>query len=591
MIATSPDGQWAVIRRGRELSLLAGGAGPATAQVELPSDDADLAIVGPPSVVVAVTRGEPGPRMMLYQPPSLEAVARLDLDTALRIAAITGPRVVLVSPDGKMVIIVRIAGRALSTQIIDPQSPVEFAVGLDRNQVLFGLLRKLEAWDAVSARPLLRMQLALPPPPRVIGAAQGHVWAMQAGGDSIVVSRLSDGRPFHHPLGVSIDEVIAHPASPLLVLVTPRGLIRLHCFAHSVTVIDAPWQPGTSLAQLVVGDDIRLLGVAPGQDSEPWRVPIGGSGVPAIQVETAAEPATGKPRTPRDRTGQDGTERAAGTAPVERPDRGQRPELGRCPEPGQRPEPAARIDPGQRPERPERLSIAGARPVAVPAPPPPAPRPTRSREWREPLAVYGAELARGGDAELPVVAAESKLGQLVQRLELPAGAHRALIALYSLYLIGDPAVAIARLARALGDWTEPLGQGELEQLAMLRRRNGKVALRGAVTDLLDGASPRSIRMVGDAAAVARPGAARMPRDGRSDAAIEHELAIQFGRIAVIEGATAPSLLETRLHGATAVALAPPTTRPLPWPRDAGLVVVTGAAEPTWVTALPVVTAA
>ena len=179
----------------------------------------------------------------------------------------------------------------------------------------------------------------------------------------------------------------------------------------------------------------------------------------------------------------------------------------------------------------------------------------------------------------------------MQRLELPAGAHRALIALYSLYLIGDPAVAIARLARALGDWTEPLGQGELEQLAMLRRRNGKVALRGAVTDLLDGASPRSIRMVGDAAAVARPGAARMPRDGRSDAAIEHELAIQFGRIAVIEGATAPGLLEARLHGATAVALAPPTTRPLPWPRDAGLVVVTGAAEPTWVTALPVVTAA
>ena len=187
MITTSPDGQWAAVRRGREVSLLAAGAGPVTSRIELETDEADLVIVGPPSVLAIVTRGPgggftstPGPkmegggfaptpgvnRMVLYQPPYLDAVARLDLDTAMQIAAVTGPRVALVSRDGKAVTIVRIAGRALSAQPIDTGSPVEFAVGLERNQILFGLLRKLEAWDAVSGRPLLRMQLQLPPPPR-----------------------------------------------------------------------------------------------------------------------------------------------------------------------------------------------------------------------------------------------------------------------------------------------------------------------------------------------------------------------------------------------------------------------------------------
>jgi hypothetical protein len=215
----------------------------------------------------------------------------------------------------------------------------------------------------------------------------------------------------------------------------------------------------------------------------------------------------------------------------------------------------------------------------------------RTRAWRDPLAAFGAELVRGGDAELPVVAADTELGQLAHRLGLPAGARRALVALYGAYLIGEPGVALARLAHALGDWTEALGQGELGALAMLRRRGGKVWLRGSVTDLLDGAGPRAIRVIGSAAAALRSGATRLARDGRSDAAIETELAHQLGRIAVIEGGAALALLEARLHGTTAVALAPPAARPLPWPRDAGLIVVAEPAAPAWVAALPALTAA
>jgi len=307
--------------------------------------------------------------------------------------------------------------------------------------------------------------------------------------------------------------------------VTERGLVRLHCFAHSLTAIDAPWKPGSALAQLVVGDDIQLLGLTDA-DHEPWRVAIGGA--PA-QAQTGDEPAPPRP------------------APVAEPPR---------------PAPAA-------PERP-------------------TPRP---RAWREPLAQLGAELAKGAEAELPIVGVDTELGELAHRLGLPTAARRALIALYAVYLVGEPAPSIARLAQILGDWAEPLGQGELAALAMLRRRGGRVTLRACVTDMLDGAAPRAIRLVGRPTAPVQPGVSRLPRDGRSDAAIESQLAERLGRIAVIEGGAALGVLEARLHGATAVALSPPLAPPVPWPREAGLVVVADTAPPAWVVALPELTGA
>jgi len=79
----------------------------------------------------------------------------------------------------------------------------------------------------------------------------------------------------------------------------------------------------------------------------------------------------------------------------------------------------------------------------------------------------------------------------------------------------------------------------------------------------------------------------LPRDGRSDAALESLLASELGRIGVLEGSAATGLLESRLAGATAVALAAPANRPSPWPRDAALVVVADPAAPPWVSALPV----
>jgi hypothetical protein len=279
VIVTSSDGQWAAIRRGREVALLAAGTGAPVGVLGLDGDDVDVAIVGPPDVLVVVTR-DGTPRVTLHQPPYLEVAARMDLDRPLRLAAITGPRFALLSGDGKHVAIVRVAGRAMSTQTIDPGSPAELVVGLERNQLLLGLLRKLEVWDAVAGRPLLRLQLQLPPPPRTVGSAQGHLWAMRPGTDEVSVYRLSDGRQFQHVAGSPIEAVVAHPASPILVLVTRRGLLRLHCFAHTLAPIEAPWAPGAALGQLVAGDDIVLLG-AGAIDAEPWRAPIAGPAAPS----------------------------------------------------------------------------------------------------------------------------------------------------------------------------------------------------------------------------------------------------------------------------------------------------------------------
>lgn len=547
VIATSLDGQWVTIRRGREIVLLANGALPAVGQHQLESDDVDLALVGPPTMLAVITRA-PQPKVELCLPPYLDIVARHDLEQPMKLAATTGQRFALISLDNKRVTILRAAGRGLAAQAIDPGSAVEFAVGLDRNQVLLALLRKLEVWDAVSARPLLRLQLQLPPPPRNVGAAQGHLWVTRPGSDEVFIYRLSDGRPFRHYVGAPVEDVVCHPASPLLMLVTARGLVRLHCFAHSLTVVDSPWVPNTPLAQLVVGDDVSLLGMAEGSE-EPWRVPIGGAGAPIVVGETD-EPSEPVLATAADKL-RAMRERAAA------PDTG---DHG-----------ASHFPASTSHAYSSHSSHAGV---------------ARVRAWREPLAGFGLELARGVDSELPIVAVDTELGELAHRLGLPSGARRALIALYGLYLVGEPALSIARLAHALGDWSEALGRGELGALAMLRRRGGKVGLRPSVTELLDGAAPRAIRVVGGAATAPRPGVSRIARDGRSDAAIEIELATQLGRIGVIEGAAGLGILEARMHGATALALAAPVSRPQPWPREAGLIVVADAGAQGWVSALP-----
>jgi len=586
-LVTSPDGQWAVARQGRSVSLLAGATLPAVSTIELETDDADTAIVnGPPNVLVTATRNGGTTRVQLHYPPELETTARIDLAMPARIAAIAAGRLVMVSTDHKEVAIVRANGRGLASHAVDLQGgSIEFITGIERNQLVVGQGKKLEVWDAVSGRPLRKLALELPPPPRTIGVAAGHLWVTRPNSDEVFVYRLSDGRPFRHYIGAPVEHVISNPLSPLVVLVTKKGLVRLHCYAHSLFTIDAPqWAPGSdiALAQLVIGEDISLLGLAAGA-AEPWRVAIGGVGAPLVaEAEVAAEPvlatAADKLRAMRDAA----SAVVASNAPAAASMASTLVVVASAS--------ASSAAGGSTTAAPAKLQTFTQAPPSVPsapaaAPPPQAHAHSRS-SWREALAVYGAEIARGAETEAPLVALDTELGDLAHRLGLSLVARRALVALYATHLVGESALAIARVSRLLADWTEPLGQGQLRALALIERSGGKVRLAQPVTDLLDGAPPREVRLVGSGPQTPHAGAHRMAREGRTDGEIETELAARFHRIAIVEGALAPALLEARIHGATAISFVAPTERPRPWPLGAGLVLVLYGTQSAWLADLP-----
>lgn len=286
MLAVSFDGQWAIRRSGREVALysLAGTLAGPRKKFALPDESDALVWVGPPAVLARVsTKHAPVPtRVELLSASDLAPVAKLDLDTPLALAAVTGPRLVLVGPDVQgaqtKVVVVRTAGTGLAAQPLDVNGvPVEHVVGLPQNQALFVLRRDaLAIYDATVSRPLARPQFPLPPPPRTLGNSLAHLWVTHASTPEVFIYRLSDGRPFRHPAGSAIEQVISHPSSPVLVLVTAKGPIRLHCQAHSLTLVDSPWTPGTELALMpgASADDVSLIGIPPGGDV-PWRVSVG----------------------------------------------------------------------------------------------------------------------------------------------------------------------------------------------------------------------------------------------------------------------------------------------------------------------------
>lgn len=507
-IATSTDGLWAVTRVGTVLTLLERPVDPLVehphpfSSVELASEDVDLTIVLPGGLLVVERSAQT--RVMLLSLPELETVAAIELEATYKIVAITGSRVVL-GGNGPQYVILRIAPRALAPQGIEP-GVADFVAGMEKHQLVFGLPKKLEVWDAVSARPMLRMQLQLPPPPRIVGTALGHLYVTRPGSDEVYVYRLSDGRPFRHQAGSKVERAIGHPASGIVVLVTPRGLVRINCFAHSLTMIDTPYTHGTALAIHGTGDAVQLVGVT--DRGEIWRV----------SLDTAH----------------------AASSPV---------------------------------AAPQQLHRSVSHTVAA------APVP-----WRQVLVEAARSLVRGEAAALSLPE-DCEINQLAARLGLGTAAHRALTTLYGLYLIGEQ-LPIARIAEITDGWAEPLGQGELAQLALLRRLpDGRVRLRHGVSNLLDGAPPHAIRLEGLTPRGIRHGAFKLVRRGRTDDSLEAALIEQLGRIAVIEGDVRTGLLEARLHEAVALVHTAPPQRPVPWPRDASAVIVVDEGTPRWVTEL------
>ncbi len=192
--------------------------------------------------------------------------------------------------------------------------------------------------------------------------------------------------------------------------------------------------------------------------------------------------------------------------------------------------------------------------------------PTRS--WREGLARFGVALS----GELPEIGGE--LATVLRRLELPETARRAAVTLYAAYLAGSPFVPMLHLASWLGEagWSEVLGQGELGRLALLRHRDGAVALRRTVLDTLDGRPWAAIRLAGERGE--RGAALNLRRDtARVSSATWPAWAARLGRVALVTGKLRRAVLEARLLDVVAVTFRPLVTYPAPWPHGARLLVV------------------
>jgi len=415
-IATSADGVWAAIRVGSTLSVIEQPPTEVstTPTVQLATDVVDLAIVIPGGIVVVEHAPGAPSRVLLLSLPELEATAAIELDATYRIVACTGTRLVLGNGTAQYVI-VRVAPRALAAQALE-SGVADFVAGMDKHQLVFGLAKKIEIWDAVSGRPMVKLQLQLPPPPRLVGTALGHLFVTRPGSDEVYVYRLSDGRPFRHQAGSKVERTISHPSSGIVVLVTPRGLVRINCFAHSVTMIDSPYTPGTALAIHGTGDAVTLLGVS--ETGAAWRVGLEAHAAPSESV--SVPPAFPTP---------------SQLVPM--------------------------------------VPITPIAPVV------------QRRSWR-PALVETAHVLLRGELTSITLPDDSELTQLAVRLGLGAAAHRALATLYALYLIGETP-SIALLAQLTEDWTEPLGQGELRKL--LDRTDGRIRLRSAIAEFLDGAGP------------------------------------------------------------------------------------------------------
>lgn len=524
-IATSPDGQWIAVRQGRELRLYTL-AGDESGAATLATAEADVAIVGPPITAIAIERTDDETALAALAVPGLGETARVTVDGAQELAATTGPRLALLARKNRGLAVLRTSGRAFMSQVCDPGAPVELLAGLDRNQFLVVLPKRLEIWDAVSCRPVLRPAFALPPAPRAIGACAGHVWCHQIGGRELVLFRLSDGRPFAHRLGSPISAVASHPATAYLVAITDSGPMRIQAFAHTIERFSTPPAEAFAIAGALTSSagpsgapasEVRLVGAA--AEGPPWIIAL------LDGAATAPGPADDAPTT----SAAMETIRAARTeAPAAAP-----------------------------------VSTRGGGP---------------GPSWREPLVAFATELA-GKDtarAEIPPLPLDTTLAHLCQRAQLATPARRALTALYAAYLAGDPGIAIARLAKLVGGddgWREALGTGELGDRLFVTSRAGKVSVVDAIARALDGAAPRAIEIVGteSPASIAGGHIVDPGQLGEPVAALTAAL----GRFALIAGALSTGVLEAFAHGLTAVAIAGPGTRltAVRLPRGAGLLVV------------------
>ncbi|MCE9575168.1 MAG: hypothetical protein K8W52_18595, partial [Deltaproteobacteria bacterium] len=300
-IAASPAADYLAVRRGDLLTLVAAETLEVVAETRLGGDDADLAFAGAPAQLLVLLRpAGRTPELRLYNPPSLEAVAGVEIPAPARMVAITGPRAGIISGAPANLVVARCAPRAVTAQPADVGGQLDLVIGLDRNQLLLATPRRLEIWDAMSRRAMLRLNLTLPPAPRIGGAAEGHVWVAQPGGKSVIIYRLSDGRTYEQPIGGALRWGVSDPGAAQAVFGTSNGAVRVNVLTRSAMTLELPATAAAALAAPKSG--AMLFGVS--DDGVAWRLPLTKDAAPAAAKPDAkpaieikpAEPAWPRPR-------------------------------------------------------------------------------------------------------------------------------------------------------------------------------------------------------------------------------------------------------------------------------------------------------
>lgn len=269
----SGDPEWVVVQRGDAFTLLDNN-NHAHGDLELPHRAPGAAILFCHGHVLVAQVIQDQTTISALAIPGLAVVAQLQLPGTWSMRCVTGQRVVLVAANDQRVALIRVATKALSVIEFELGAPAEFVVPLEKQQILIGAGKKLEAYDALTGRPTMRVNVALPPAPRMLGVAQGHLWITRAGSDSLLIVRLSDGRTFPHVLGAEPLNVYTDLRSPYLVIQTAKGLVRLHCFAHSLVAIGTPAAEAYALQPN--GDETVLVGMTE-HDATPWRASLAAS--------------------------------------------------------------------------------------------------------------------------------------------------------------------------------------------------------------------------------------------------------------------------------------------------------------------------
>jgi hypothetical protein len=487
------DPQHLALLDGCQLVLL-GGSGDIIGETELP--EVPTAVQFADSMLCVTHTDATEAVITSYGLDDLAPVATAILPGAWKPTGATCGRLILLHRDRLHITAVKVGKRALTPGQMALGLPTEIALPLDRPAVLVTKQLAFEIWDIIELRPSLRLGFGIPPAPRTMVAALGHAVVIHDGTDGLTLFRLSDGRPFRCNLGSPILQCLADVGSPYLILRTSDGLVRLHCFSHSMVAVNAP--PAICYALLPNGDNTQLAGWAPG-DAAPWRASLMGPAMERTATPVAAPAASAASSTPQLLTPAEVVSGAS--LPVE-------------------------------------LDLA--------------------TNWRHRLMQVHNSNPASAQAYLTALTTDNVMLTWCTRSGCTSAAQALLTVLYARYLGGQPAIAIAEVATLLSSitdaenaWREALGTGLCGDNGLLWHQDGTVRLASVAGRYFDGAMIDAPSAAGSHPHAKLHGT-HLLLDDRDSSAIDHDLQQRFGPTRWLVNYSSCDLLAHHLTGHVSV---------------------------------------